>query len=132
MSDLIERAKKHVEKYKDSIQLKSDKLIEELLNQLEQREEDNSRIVEISNKECPDYPDIQNADTSTRLWAIEQTLEGRTLACEDLHKEIEQLQQSNKLKDDVIKKVDISLHGPSDNKFYEYKEALQALKEGEK
>ena len=120
MSNLIERAKKHVEKYKDSIQLKSDKLIEELLNQLEQREEKLKLYTGLSKQMESRWHDAS----------------GECLMLRDKNK---QLQQSNRLKDDVIEAVK-SLNLDKVEGYMllgkSYKEiiceALQALKEGEK
>jgi len=64
-------------------------LITELESKNKEIEQVNGRINEISNKECAGYPNIENADVFTNLWAIEQTLEGRILACDDLHAELE-------------------------------------------
>ena len=43
------------------------------------------RLREISEKYCPDYPDIKNCNAHERLWAIEYTLEGIKRANEECH-----------------------------------------------
>ena len=50
-----------------------------------------ARINEIAVKYAPDYPNIEKVANIEKLWAIEQTLDGKTMALEDLHKIIDML-----------------------------------------
>jgi hypothetical protein len=48
-------------------------------------------FVNITNKHCIDYPNIENAGTMERLYALESTIIGLELACDDLHAIVETL-----------------------------------------
>lgn len=41
------------------------------------------RIHEIAVDNCPDYPNIANVPLFEQLWAIETTLKGTSMACDD-------------------------------------------------
>lgn len=46
------------------------------------------KIGNIASRHCADYPDIENIPVYSKLWAIEQTLEGIDAANKDAHKMI--------------------------------------------
>jgi len=105
------------------------RLAEKAADELESKNKDieqiNNRINEISNKECASYPDIENADVFTSLWAIEQTLEGRILACDDLHKEIERYKA-------VVEAGKAIMKDGKTGNYFRLSEALSNLKEKDK
>lgn len=67
----------------------------------------NSRIEEIALKHCADYPNIKNETRAGRLYAIDSTLEGISLANKDLHKVIENLRiKNNMTEDDLLELIE--------------------------
>lgn len=49
------------------------------------------KLEEVTNELCSDYPGIEKAEPWERLYALEQSYRGVSLACEDLHKIIDRL-----------------------------------------
>lgn len=67
----------------------------------------NLRIEEIALKHCADYPDIETQNRAGKLYAIDATLEGITLANKDLHKVIENLRiKNNMTEDDLLELIE--------------------------